>query len=271
LIELLAKTLRPLQFRGKERLANAVLPRTGERIAVICGAEFRLDMADHIQRNIYAGTYERLEAKLLQRILRSGMTFVDVGANVGFYTALAAEAVRPDGMVLAFEPAEYAFSRLRLMIERNGLTRVKALQCGLSDSQGQINLYGGMDPNNHTATMVAHDNPDFRCVPVETLDHIAAELNIRQIDVLKIDVDGFEPLVLRGARELMREGRISHILLECSEYWFGRLRTSSAEVFDYLQSSGFKKVCRVGKSDNYFFAYDGSSHAESALGRQPSE
>jgi FkbM family methyltransferase len=259
IMDAFAMALRPLQFRGKERLANAIIPRTGQRSASIFGSRFSLDLSDFIQRHMYAGSYERLESQVVRRLLRRGMTFVDVGANVGYYTAMAAESVGPEGQVLAFEPSQYAFSRLRRMVQGNRLNWVTVFQCGLADQPGQTTLYGGAEDdllNNHTATMVPHDNSYRRVVEVDTLDRFAERLNIEHIDLVKIDVDGFEMLVLRGASRLIGESRIANIILECNEHWFQQMNISTAEIVEHLKASGFSKVSRIGRSDNHLFTYN---------------
>jgi hypothetical protein len=93
LIDTVVSQLRPFQFRGKGRLAELVIPRTGKRNALIFGSRFSLDLSDYLQRHIYAGSFERVESAVVRKKLRPGMTFVDVGANVGYYTALAARLV----------------------------------------------------------------------------------------------------------------------------------------------------------------------------------
>jgi FkbM family methyltransferase len=254
LIDLVVTQFRPIQFRGKAMLAELVLPKTGERDALLFGSHFSLGLSDYMQRHMYAGSFERDESKVVHQMLRPGMTFVDVGANVGYYTALASRLVGPTGSVFAFDPSDYAFSRLTKMIELSGLTNVRALKCGLADSPGERFLFGAIDDDLcdlHTATMVPQDNPQRKSVPTDTLDNVAEQLKIKQIDFMKIDVDGFEPLVLKGATGLIAQGRISHILFECAEWWFNRMNTSTVEIVEDLRSRGFRKLTRIGKS-TYF-------------------
>ena len=85
LIDTVVTKLRPFQFRGKGRLAELVVPRTGNREAIVFGSWFSLDMSDYIQRHMYAGSFEREESRIVRETVRTGMTFVDVGANVGYY------------------------------------------------------------------------------------------------------------------------------------------------------------------------------------------
>lgn len=254
LIDAVIGALRPVQFRGKGRLAELLVPRSKSRSALLFGSQFFLDTSDYLQRQMYAGSFERLETRIVRKVLRPGMTFVDVGANVGYYTALGARLVGPTGAVFAFEPSEYAFPRLTRMIETSGLKCVRAVKCGLADVAGERFLYGAVDEGAcelHTATMVPNDNSHRAMVRTETLDSMAEQLNIKQIDLLKIDVDGLEPLVLQGAANLIANGRISNILLECAEYWFNKMNTSTVETVDYLKSSGFSRVSRIGGASLY--------------------
>jgi FkbM family methyltransferase len=257
LIDTVVTKLRPFQFRGKGRLAEVVVPRTGNRDALIFGSTFSLDMSDYIQRHMYAGSFEREESGIVRKMLRPGMTFVDVGANVGYYTALAAQLVGRNGFVFAFEPSEYGFPRLSSMIEINGLTCARAIKCALADVAGEGLLFGAVDEDIcdiHTATMVPNDNPRRAVVRTETLDRMAEQLNIKQIDFLKIDVDGFEPVVLKGAATLIANGRISNIMLECAEYWFKRMNTSTVEIVEDLRSKGFSRISRIERSGSEVFA-----------------
>jgi FkbM family methyltransferase len=185
------------------------------------------------------------------------MTFIDVGANVGFYTALAAAAVGPEGRILAFEPSGYAFPRLARMVQANQLGCVTVFQCGLGDQPGQTTLFGGVEDDplgNHTASMVPHENPQRCVVEIDTLDRVAERLNVEHIDLLKIDVEGFEMRVLQGAAALIQASRIDHILIECNEYWLERINTSTTEITQFLLANGFRKFTRIGRSDNYLFS-----------------
>jgi FkbM family methyltransferase len=251
LIDVIVIALRPLQFRGKGRLAELLVRRSKDRSALLFGSQFYLDTSDYLQRQMYAGSFERLETRIVRKALRPGMTFVDVGANVGYYTALAAHLVGPTGTVFAFEPSDYAHPRLAKMVETSRLKSVRIIKCGLADAAGERFLYGAVDEEPcelHTATMVPSDNPQRALVPIETLDNVAEQLNIMHIDLMKIDVDGLEPLVLKGASNLIASGRISNILMESDENSFNAMGTCGIEIIDYLKASGFRRVCRVGST-----------------------
>ena len=251
LIDTTVSQLRPFQFPGKGRLTELVIPKTGMRNALVFGSRFSLDLSDYLQRHIYAGSFERVESAVVRRKLRSGMTFVDVGANVGYYTALAARLVGPMGAVFAFEPFDYAFPRLSAMIETNGLTWARAIKYGLAEVPGERLLFGAVDEHFcdlRTATMIPDGNPHRVMVRTETLDYAADQLNIKHIDFLKIDVDGFEPFVLQGAAGLIENHRISNIMMECAEECFHKINTSIAEVVEGLRLKGLSRISRIERS-----------------------
>ncbi len=238
MIDSLIGLWRPIQFRGKRRLLNAVVPHHGVKSARVFGSQFELDLADFIQRQIYLGTAEPAETRLIQRYLKPGMTFVDVGANVGYYTALAAALVGPQGRVFAFEPSVYAFERLQAMASRSQLNQVTATNAGLSDAAGHLKLYLGIGSDNHTPTMVPHENASATEVRVSTLDQEAERLGIHRIDLIKIDVEGYETKVLAGASRLLRDGRIRAILCEFNEHWLRKAGSSPQALERVIGEAG---------------------------------
>src|SRR4051794_29288953 len=118
-LDKLVTSLRPYWFRGKGLLLKALTPENRKVRAQIFGYEMALDLSDEIQRNIYLGTFEPHETALLIKYLEPGMTILDVGANVGYFTALAASRVGDNGKVYSLEPSPYVFSQLEKMIQKN--------------------------------------------------------------------------------------------------------------------------------------------------------
>lgn len=232
--------LRPIQFRGKIHLVNRFAPAAGEHRAQVFSLRMKLDLGEHIQRMIYLGCFERSDTRYVRRFLRPGMTMVDVGANVGYFTALAASVVGESGCAIAVEPSTRAFEHLQYLVTRNRLPQVRIFHGGLSDKKGCAPLYCG-DQRNFTPTMVAHGGLDpLEFVAVRTLDDLAAELAIDRIDLLKIDVEGHEPAVLRGATELLARRAIGAVLCEFNDYWLRAAGCSSQALWRLLLDHGFR-------------------------------
>src|SRR6202790_3105758 len=162
--------IRPFRFRGKYRLLNLVTPNEGIRNARVFGLQFELDLGDWIQRSIYLGTFEPLETRLVAGFLAPGMTVIDVGANVGYYTALAASKVGSKGRIFAIEPGARAFARLENLIAKNHLP-ARAFNIGLGEKSGEEHLYQSPDSRNDTPTMIAHGGfAPTATVPIRRLD-----------------------------------------------------------------------------------------------------
>ena len=232
--------IRPLRFRGKYRLINPLAPASGEHPALVFGCRMRLDVSEHIQRMIYLGCFERRETQMVMRVLRSGMTMVDVGANVGYFTTLAAHQVGRTGSVIAVEPSSAPFAHLRYLTTRNRIPQVRLFRGALSDRRGREPIYCG-DPGNHTPTMIAHgDLAPLEYVSVRTLDDLVTELGIDRIDLLKIDVEGYEAAVIRGARDLLERRAIGSVLCEFNDYWLRASGTSSAALWRTFLDLGFR-------------------------------
>lgn len=140
----------------------------------------------------------------LERLLRPGGTFWDVGAHAGFFTLLASRLVGGQGRVDAFEPSPENRRRLVRALSLNAAANVHVHDCAVSDRIGAATLYGS------TASVTWSLLPDGAAdaavtVPSQTLDALAQSLPAP--DVLKIDAEGTEVGVLRGGLQLLRERR----------------------------------------------------------------
>ncbi len=240
LVKFLAKALEPFNFRGKARILHAISGKQGEKVDQIFGYKIKLDLVDYIQRSVYLRTFEPQESAWVKNYLKPGMTFVDVGANIGYFTLMAASLVKSHGVVLAFEPSPYAFNRLDQTVKNNHLTQVKTVQSGLSDSTGAIKLFVPKLPGNHNSTMIANDESDAIEVPIQRLDDYLSANAITEIDFMKIDVEGFEPNVIRGAAKYLEARKIKAILCEFNKYWLTANNSSPDLLFKEIIGYGFR-------------------------------
>jgi FkbM family methyltransferase len=142
------------------------------------------------------------ELMLLERFLQPGMVFVDGGANTGVFTFVAARLVGPLGQVLSFEPGAGCFQALRRSLELNQLKNICLNNSALSDHTGTARLYHLLGQEN-AFSLAAAENVDFDEVPIATLDDVVRMHQLTHVDFIKLDVEGAEELVLRGAREVL--------------------------------------------------------------------
>lgn len=161
-----------------------------------------LDLADH-SNDFYANALNRLQ---------TGAVVFDVGANVGLTAAMA--AMKAD-RVYAFEPSPTTFSYLSSTIEISAISeRVEAYNCGLGDRNGELNFFEDQTSGSasHLITSDTLARQSSIKVPVQTLDHFVSQKSIDRLDLIKIDVEGFEIDVLRGAAETIRRLRPSALI-----------------------------------------------------------
>ncbi|MGZ3459411.1 MAG: FkbM family methyltransferase [Archangium sp.] len=239
----LIDTLRPFQFRGKSRLLQPLAPREGEYPAEVFGYRMRLDVSEFIQRQIYLGSFERQETGWVRRWLKPGSTFVDVGANVGYFTLLASSLVGSAGRVCACEPSVRAFQRLEATLRDNAISQARAFNFALGAEPGTLNLYfTSPTVTNHTPSMVAQEGARSVPVRVRTLDECLEEWGLERVDILKIDVEGFEPQVLAGAGKALATGRIRAILCEFNDHWLRSNGSSAAELYAWIRGHRYRDI-----------------------------
>jgi FkbM family methyltransferase len=190
------------------RLANDRLRRRPRRFSVAetsVGRVVEGSTADLIERYLYVfGTWEPSLTTFLRSTLRPGDVFVDIGANVGYFTLLAARAVGPTGRVIALEAMPATAAKLEANVSANGLSQVEVLACAASDVDGELEIYSGPETNlGRSSTAPVHDGaPAGRVRCIVAADAVPAELWPR-VRAIKIDVEGDELRVLRGLRPLL--------------------------------------------------------------------
>jgi FkbM family methyltransferase len=213
--------------------------RWGQRYQAVSLSEY------HYLRD---GNPENYESFLIERLLVPGMTVLDVGANHGMFSLEAAHLVGRAGVVHAFEPTPRTCDLLRRNLSVNGLAGVKVFASALGAEPGTarlrvhhemsgLNTLASRDVRWNRRTLAADEIIE---VPITTLDLHAAAERIERIDFLKIDVEGFELDVLRGARGLLKDGRVARILLEIGDLTCATAGVEPSEVLDALESVGYQ-------------------------------
>jgi FkbM family methyltransferase len=198
-----------------EWLFHLVVKRD-ELVEVSChGALLLLPGRDvTILPSLMNNTYEVLELELLELLLHPGMIVIDVGANVGIHTSIAARSVAPNGTVYSFEPVPENFEILVRNLARNQLTNVVVEQSAIGNEVGRSTIY--LEDNSiGTHSLLRNSNSNLAhslSVPVTTLDSYFANQMPDVVNLLKIDVEGYEPNVLMGAIDLL--GRTDQLLIE---------------------------------------------------------
>lgn len=182
--------------------------------------------------NWYCGLHEFAEMAFVLHVLRQDEHFVDVGANVGSYTVLAAGAA--GARTTAVEPVPSTFEHLRRNVALNGLDEhVRCRQAGLSDHEGVLRFTNTLDTVNHVLAP-GEDLPAVD-VPVTTLDALVSN----DVPVLvKIDVEGHERAVLAGGERTLADSRLLAVIMETNGSG-ARYGVSDDELVAIMSRHGF--------------------------------
>jgi len=208
------------------------------------GIRFELDLSEVIDASLFfSGSFEPRAERTIARHLGPGATAIDVGANIGYHTLRMARSVGARGRVVAIEPAARAGARLRRNLELNPFTNVAVVVAALSDHDSEreelelqssypLSGRGGMERVR---------------VRVSRLDTLVSELVLERVDLIKIDVDGHEGRVLRGALGTLERFRPT-VFFELTPSAVEKNGDSVAELLGSLHALGYTIADEQGKS-----------------------
>jgi FkbM family methyltransferase len=213
------------------------------------------------------GVYEISGTRFLQAVLDSGMSVIDVGANSGYYSLIAARLVGSRGCVHAFEPAAGPFERLRRNLALNGFRNVTISRAAVSSGPGRAVVYPSAVKNNDgLGSLLPGSDRSVQGeeVPVITLDHVVEQFPGRRVDLIKVDVEGSEGEVFDGGRALLDSSGAPALLFESFDV---HPIIKSLEMFGYevrhvhYSLRNGLEFPRVGESfDNLFAAYEAPNY-----------
>lgn len=185
------------------------------------------------------GMYEKSETEFFRTICHPGMTVLDIGANIGYYTAMALDGIGKEGKVIALEPDPENFAFLQRTVEANHASNVISVNKAASSSPGRLTLYTSAS-NRGDNRLYANDLCEGEItVDLCTIDGLLDNLGIESVDVIKMDVQGFEGHVIRGMKETLARSRKLTLL---SEFWPFGLNSakgpSPMETLEALEEAG---------------------------------
>jgi FkbM family methyltransferase len=183
--------------------------------------------------NVYVGLHEFEDMSFLLHFARPKELFMDIGANVGSFTVLAAAVVGCE--CVSLEPVRTTYDRLMRNVSINGVgPRVRALNAGAGEKPGSLRFTTNLDCVNHVAGPSDTDTDAVDAVDVTTID---ALLGDRTASVVKIDVEGFETPVVAGAAAALASGRIDAIIIELN---------GSSSFYGYDEDALFERLVGFG-------------------------
>jgi len=202
------------------------------------GSMMKVDRSSAIGSSLYWLGYHSInELLLLEKVLKPDMVFVDIGANQGEFTLFAGRRMTT-GRVIAFEPMPQMFAQLQENIQLNGLAEVIIHNVALSNQKGSMTIHAAADAVNEGLGTLYPSGGDFKeagMVQVDIFDDVFRQQRLDRLDIIKMDVEGSELPVLRGAHEsLVRFHPV--IMLELNRTAFATAGYTPEALIDYLHA-----------------------------------
>jgi len=178
---------------------------------------------------------------VLKRLVKSGDTVLDIGANVGYISLVLAKCVGKNGKVFSFEPDSKNFASLKRNIELNPDCNIAPISMAVSDSHQPIRLYQAKFDFNDSAHSILPSekhSSDFVEIEATTIDEFVTSHGLKKVDVIKIDIEGAEMKAFNGMSETLRQSRPFVVCELCEEhqaragYTTQAVKKWMAETFD---------------------------------------
>jgi FkbM family methyltransferase len=236
----LQKTLELLPIRGKGWLTNIALqalkPNELECHPLRDVTVF-LRPSQRIERWMWAAAYERDLVDLFKSTLKPGMTVLDVGANIGYFSAIAAGLVGSEGSVYAFEPVPECFARLQRNL--SSFRWSHAYPCAVGDATGMATIHFNEHELGWGSLLSDKDLTLATVVQLISLDDWMLREGIRSLHFIKMDVEGGEYRVLQGAARTLHDLR-PIIAAELNSVCLSRDHHTPEDVIQLLQSAEYQ-------------------------------
>lgn len=254
----------PVDFRVKSKFANCCLQRlpvfkghtliltalfkfapiSNKAFMQVNGTHFVMDLSysTHVSC-MRVGEYEKVATQLIAKTLVHGDNFLDVGANWGYFSALASHYIGAEGVVYSIEANPQTFNRLSLMLRSSGAANVLPFNLAVCDRDATIVEFAtpwfGSDAFGHISNKSQWRN---QIVLSTTLDSFWTRVGTPKFKIAKIDVEGMEPKVLAGAEKCLSEGVSDYVIVEVNKWTRERCGVAYEACYKYLSNYGFTHV-----------------------------
>lgn len=198
----------------------------------------RYPSSDIVLLHLREGSFEFREQAFLWSFLREGDTFLDIGAHCGLFSALASQIIGENGRILAFEPNPDILPFLVANTERD---KVDVHAMALSDASGEATLWQGGSSDTALSTIAYElSNAKHSMVKTQTLDDFLATIDIGQVALAKVDVEGSELRLFRGAKETLQRKSVLAFVVEFTEENMRKSGYSALELAAQLIEYGYR-------------------------------
>lgn len=200
----------------------APFPPSKERVTLSSGIQMELELNEYLQAQLYLfGTFEPATVKVLKRLLKSGDTVLDIGANVGYIALEMAKHIGASGKVFAFEPDTKNFALLKRNLDLNPDCNIEPIPLAVSEANAPLRLYKSIIDFNdsaHSTLPSEKHSVDFIEIPATTIDDFVQSRGVQKLNVIKIDIEGAEMSAFKGMRQTLSRFRPMVIAELCAEH-----------------------------------------------------
>jgi FkbM family methyltransferase len=184
----------------------------------------------------------------IEHALRPGSTFVDLGANEGYFTVIGARLVGPTGRVLAVEPQKRLLPIIAENLTRNGLHNVTVLDIAIGGCEGQQELYLTSDTNTGASGLSRSERLTLAAqrVRVRRLEDVLREQEIYRVDFMKIDIEGSEYEAILASPEVFRRQRVAVLGMELHPALLASRGKNAADLMKFLADCGYRMSVMEG-------------------------
>ncbi len=210
---------------------------------VECGAKLILYPDSKLSELIFRHNFESAERQFHSHYLKAGDIYVDVGANIGLFTVIAASKVGQDGVVYAFEPADLPRNRLIKNVRLNGFGNVYVISKALSNRSRQDSIFIPLDGHDAWSSLgkpTAGQDVIEQTVQMIKWDDFAKENAVGKVAMMKLDVEGWESKVLEGASALLSSKQAPLLQVEFTDEAAQSAGSSCQHLYEALENFGYK-------------------------------
>jgi FkbM family methyltransferase len=205
---------------------------------------FRIDPASHLGSALTkVGTYEPQMVKTIETLLPQGGTFVDLGANEGFFTIVAARRCGSGGRVVAIEPQRRLLPIIDENLRLNTIRWANVVNAVVTDKPGTVTIH--LAPDTNTGGSGLHKNTKYRLatqeVAARTLSQILKDENLTHVDLMKVDIESFEYEALLGSRDVFSKHQVKALALELHPEILESRDKDAADITQMLGDCGYRR------------------------------
>lgn len=221
----------------KNRLINFIFMKLAflmPKIFNINGYKMILDLRDAGDMSIFKGQYEQFTTKIIENLLKSNDVVIDIGAFVGYFTLLMAKLVK-NGMVYSFEPTPETYKKLEKNIKINKFKNILLFNKAVFDKLGTATLNFMKDNNSGNTLFSSKESMSEIVVETFNLD----SLNLENVNFIKIDAEGAEFKILKGATRLIENSLNLKMIIEFFPLTLKRAGENPINLLNFIKEKGF--------------------------------